>query len=80
MTSKRGPRPQYGEQHQRTSAALLAQHVAEHGWMCPGVEGLTEAHPSTDLVADHLVAGRAESGYQTLCRGCNTRRRNAGLG
>jgi hypothetical protein len=48
--------------------------------MCPGVPGLTDAHPSPDLVADHNVADRAEFGYTVRCRSCNTRRRNAGLG
>ena len=58
----------------------MAEHVAVYGQMCPGVPDLTEPHPSTDLVADHNVASRAEFGYTVRCRGCNTRRRNAGLG
>lgn len=31
---------------------------------------------STDLVADHLIPGQPERGVRTLCRPCNTRRRN----
>lgn len=80
MSRPRAARRQYDKRHQVTSQQLVAQHVAEHGWMCPGVPGLTDAHASTDLVADHNVAGRAEFGYTVRCRSCNTRRRNAGLG
>lgn len=76
----RGPRPQYGKQHQRTSAALIAAHVSQYGWWCPGLEGVRDAHQSTDLVADHLVAGQPEHGYQIVCRGCNSRRMALGLG
>lgn len=76
----RGPRPQYGEQHQRTSAALIAEHRIRYGDMCPGLEGVRDAHHSPDLVADHLVAGQPEHGYQTLCRSCNSRRQALGLG
>lgn len=73
-------RPQYGEQHQRASAALIVEHVAEHGYWCPGLDGIVQAHPATDLVADHLVAGHPEMGYQALCRRCNTKRMALGLG
>lgn len=73
-------RPQYGGTHQRTSRDLVALHIAEHGAICPGVPGLSDRHPATDLVADHNVASRAEFGYTVRCRSCNTRRRNAGLG
>lgn len=76
----RGPRPQYDEQHQRTSTELIAAHVAQHDWVCPGIPDVTDMHPSTDLVADHLSAGRPEYGYQVICRGCNSRRRALGLG
>jgi hypothetical protein len=73
-------RPQYGKVHQRTSAALIAEHVALYGWMCPGLEGIEDAHPSTDLVADHLTAGDASAGYRVVCRSVNSARRNLGLG
>lgn len=35
---------------------------------------------SDDLCADHLVPGKPEFGVRTLCRGCNTRRRNGATG
>lgn len=73
-------RPQYGEAHQRTSERLIAAHVAQHGAMCPGIPGVTDLHPATDLVADHLSAGRPEYGYQVICRSCNSKRRALGLG
>ena len=80
MSRPRAARQQYGRAHQLTSQQLVAEHVAVHGWMCPGLPDLVAAHPSTDLVADHNVASRAEFGYTIRCRSCNTRRRNAGLG
>jgi hypothetical protein len=75
-------RPQYGEQHQRASAALIAEHVAAYGWMCPGLEYVEEAHPVAigALVADHVVAGHPEHGYQVTCRALNTKRMALGLG
>ena len=75
-------RPQYGEQHQRTSAALIAEHVVAYGEWCPGMEYLEEAHPCpiSGLVADHLVAGHPEHGYQVTCRALNTKRMALGLG
>jgi len=65
-------RPQYNATHQRTSRALRAAHVADHGWWCPGLESVP-AHPSRDLVADHVVPGHPEMGYRIVCRGCNAR-------
>ena len=35
---------------------------------------------TSDLCADHLVPGRPELGIRTLCRRCNTRRRNGATG
>ena len=78
--SLRRARPQYGEQHQRTSAALIAQHVAAYGWYCSGDGELHQVHPSTDLVADHVVAGHPEHGYRIICRAWNTSRMLHGLG
>jgi hypothetical protein len=37
-------------------------------------------HTTTDLTADHIVPGRADLGIRTLCRPCNTRRKNGGAG
>lgn len=60
-TSERG----YGSKHQAASKACIeAQPWCS--W-CGAYE---------DLVADHIVPGQPEDGYQTLCRSCNTRRRN----
>ena len=73
-------RPQYGPVHQAASKALIAEHVAAYGWWCPGLEGVEEAHPSTDLVADHVVAGQPEHGYAIVCRVLNSKRRSLGLG
>jgi len=73
-------RPQYDKVHQRTSAALIAEHVALHGWYCSGDGEHHQVHPSTDLVADHLTAGHPELGYRIVCRAWNTSRKNHGLG
>lgn len=65
-------RPQYSATHQRTSAALRAQHVALHGWVCPGDPDYDHPlHPSHDLVADHVVPGHPEHGYRVVCRTLN---------
>ena len=74
----RGPRPQYGQQHQQDSARLRTEHVAAKGWVCPGMEDYdVPMHPSRDLVADHNVPGDPSQGYTVRCRSCNTRRMNA---
>jgi hypothetical protein len=60
----------------RRRQALIAAHVREHGWVCPGFE--REPHASDDLTADHLEpqahGGRPESEIRVLCRSCNSRR------
>lgn len=35
---------------------------------------------SNDLCADHIVPGKPQFGVRTLCRSCNTRRRNGATG
>jgi 5-methylcytosine-specific restriction protein A len=57
--------------------AVIAQHVAQHGYVCPGYD--VPAHPSSDLTADHIqpvARGGSEEGgaLQVLCRSCNGRR------
>jgi len=56
---------------------LVADHRATVGDWCPGLED-HPAHPSADLVADHVVEvaiGGLESGpLRVLCRGENGRR------
>ena len=56
-------------------ARAVAQHVAEHGWWCPGWK--VSQHPSRDLTADHVVPvvdGGRDSPLVVLCRSCNSRR------
>lgn len=55
----------YDSQHRRDSKAC----ITDQPWC-------SWCGAETDLVADHLVAGLPEYGYQTLCRSCNTKRRN----
>lgn len=67
--------PTHREKVRRRQAVEL--HVAEHGWICPGY-GI-DAHPSTDLTADHLLPrslGGENGPLVVLCRGCNARRHN----
>jgi hypothetical protein len=60
----------------RRRQALIAQHVALYGWVCPGYG--RPWHESRDLTADHLVPvarGDSEQGtIRVLCRSCNSRR------
>lgn len=64
-----------------TNAQLVQAWVDEHGWWCPGLAdgpGAHANHPSTDLVADHVVpvaAGGAEDGAKrVICRPGNSAR------
>jgi 5-methylcytosine-specific restriction protein A len=72
---KRQVRP-YSSREKRRRAAAVTEWRATYGDVCPGWE--REAHPSSDLVADHIVAvaaGGAESGpLRVLCRSCNSSR------
>ncbi len=69
-------RPQYRGAHPAMSKAIRSAHVAAYGFMCPGVPGLTELHPSRDLTASHVETRRPELGYEgALCRSCNSKRR-----
>lgn len=54
------------------SRQLRAEHVAQHGWTCPGWH--TPPHPSTDLTVDHILARTNTEGYRVLCRSCNARK------
>ena len=73
--AKRPARKTYSETERRRR--LLADHRAQVGDWCPGLED-HPAHPSADLVADHVVevaAGGAEDGPLVVrCRSCNTAR------
>jgi 5-methylcytosine-specific restriction protein A len=59
-----------------SNAELVAEHRATIGDWCPGWKH--PAHPSADLVADHIIpvsAGGSEFGERrVLCRSCNGRR------
>jgi 5-methylcytosine-specific restriction protein A len=72
---KRAVRP-YTTAEKRRRAAAVAEWVSTHGQWCPGWQ--REAHPSSDLVADHIAAvaaGGPESGpLRVLCRSCNSAR------
>ncbi len=67
------------EQARRSNAQLVSDHRATVGDWCPGVPELARpAHPSADLVADHVVevaAGGAEDSARVVrCRSCNSAR------
>ena len=66
-------RPEWRKRSKRD----IAEHVARHGWWCPGF-GVT-AHASSDLTLDHVqplaLGGELLGETQVLCRGCNTRKR-----
>ena len=52
---------------------VVAEHVRQHGWVCPGYE--RPEHPSRDLTAAHTTAV-ANGGTEfrgALCRSCNSR-------
>lgn len=61
------------------SRRLIARHVGEHGWVCPGDGSEHPAHPSHDLTLDHAVAmvdgGAAfppDEQLRVLCRSWNS--------
>lgn len=61
----------------RRRSAVVAEHIAQHGYVCPGYG--VPSHPSTDLTADHITpvsrGGSEEGGpLRVLCRSCNSRR------
>ena len=67
-------------EHRRASRTARREHVKLSGWTCPGYG--RAPHPSRDLTLDHpdpLARGGAIVQHRrpVLCRGCNTRRRNA---
>lgn len=50
---------------------VVAAHRAAHGDWCPGWG--VAPHPSSDLTADHVVAG-VSGRLGVLCRACNARK------
>lgn len=66
----------YGRREAQRRADTVAAWVRLHGWNCPGWQ--REAHPSTDLTADHITPiqlGGPQGGPLTvLCQPCNSAR------
>lgn len=58
-------------------AAILEEHRAEHGDLCPGIEGEHLPHHTRDLTVDHVVPFRAggalldRANTRVLCRSYN---------
>jgi 5-methylcytosine-specific restriction enzyme A len=76
--AKRAKRPDLDNHHERERRRrLVAEHRATVGDWCPGLED-HPAHPSADLVADHVVevaiGGLATGPLRVLCRSENSRR------
>jgi hypothetical protein len=76
--AKRAKRPDLDDRHERERRRrLVADHRATVGDWCPGLED-HPAHPSADLVADHVVevavSGLATGPLRVLCRSENSRR------
>ena len=76
-TAKRPERK--SEKARRSNAELVADHRATVGDWCPGVpEPGRPAHPSADLVADHVEevarTGREDGERVVRCRSCNSAR------
>jgi hypothetical protein len=76
--AKRQRRPDLDDAAERKRRRLLvADHRARVGDWCPGL-GDHPAHPSADLVADHVVevaaGGLASGPLRVLCRSENSRR------
>lgn len=65
-------------EYKRNRRILLDDHIARHGWICPGATDLDhEPHPSTDLTADHIIptsegGTHALDNLRVLCRRMNT--------
>jgi 5-methylcytosine-specific restriction enzyme A len=76
--AKRAKRPDLDDHRERERRRrLVATHRATIGDWCPGLED-HPAHPSADLVADHVVevavSGLATGPLRVLCRSENSRR------
>src|SRR5215207_3508911 len=76
--AKRAKRPDLDDRAERNRRRrLVADHRATVGDWCPGLED-HPAHPSADLVADHVVevavSGLATGPLRVLCRSENSRR------
>ena len=60
------------------SQRMIARHVGQHGWVCPGDGSEHATHPSRDLTLDHVLAledGGAPfdaANTRVLCRSWNS--------
>lgn len=78
--SARHSRAYSDPEYKRNRKILISRHVAMHGWVCPGAEDLDhEAHPCTDLTADHIIQIAAGGGHELsnlrpLCASANKAR------
>lgn len=74
--SKTPTRTGYTHAEKKRRKQAVREHVARHGWVCPGWQ--RTAHRAYDLTADHVVpvaAGGSQGGpLQVLCRSCNGRK------
>jgi hypothetical protein len=62
-----------------SNAQLVSDHRATVGDWCPGLPGERPAHPSADLVADHVIevcrgSDELTSRRVVRCRSCNSAR------
>jgi 5-methylcytosine-specific restriction enzyme A len=76
--AKRAKRPDLDDHRERERRRrLVADHRATIGDWCPGLED-HPAHPSADLVADHVIeiaiGGLVTGPLRVLCRSENSRR------
>jgi hypothetical protein len=69
--ARNAQRPHYQGDWPALSRRIRAEWVDTHGWLCPGWQ--RDAHPSTDLVVDHVQA-RSRTELAILCRVCNSRK------
>jgi 5-methylcytosine-specific restriction protein A len=70
----------YGAKWRAMRAAVIAEHVALYGAVCPGYG--VPGHVSDDLTLDHIIpkvrGGTDErSNLGVLCRQCNSRKKDA---
>jgi 5-methylcytosine-specific restriction endonuclease McrA len=62
----------------RLSKRLIARHVGQFGWACPGDGPDHPAHPTRDLTLDHVIPLRLggapldEANLRVLCRSQNS--------
>lgn len=62
----------------RLSRRVIARHVGQHGWVCPGDGPEHSSHPTRDLTTDHVLAienGGAPfdlANTRVLCRSRNS--------